>query len=371
MAHPANSEKEWIELYNASSSNIDITQWSITELTATSGNINSHNVPSVIIPSNSSCFLEFTNNILNDAGDTVSLINSNGTQIDSYSYTSTSPGKTFSRVPDGGAWQTDLTDPTKSNINCNNLLSPSPTPTPTPSPTATPTDTPQATSSFIISNTPSQINSDQSFSVNINLSMPNSQNTDYYLKGAFKQSNGTRYLGLTKIGNSWIEYGDDDLKQYKVTTDSSGKWTGNLDVKPDINDKDYKGTGDYIFKVVRLTSGGSAIWSNETTIKINDISGSTSSSNPTLQPIPKITPSPPSTKLTSPTSKPTPSIKTSYQIASVAGATTSATPEGIVEVKSQKQTNPFVWVGLIFIFAGAGAIGYIYLRSKTRLSSRA
>lgn len=249
-------------------------------------------------------------------------------------------------------------------------------PTPTPSPTSTPTTSSIPTSSssnqsssFTISDTPSQINSDQSFNAKVSLSMPSNANTDYYLKGAFKKSDGTRYLGLTKKNSEWVEYGDDYSDQYKITTDSLGNWNGSIEVKPDTLDNDYKGSGDYIFKVGRYTNAGSGpTWSNETTIKINDLNSPSPSNPSTSQSTLKTTASD-SASLTvfkSPIPKP------SYQIASIAGVNSSTTPQPEVEVKSQKQTNPFVWVGLSFIFAGAGLIGYIYFKKygKIRLQLR-
>lgn len=70
-----------------------------------------------------------------------------------------------------------------------------------------------------------------------------------------------------------------------------------------------------------------------------------------------------------PNSSKTPSVsnKLTYRIASVAAATTSAAPMGKVEVKNEKQTNPFVWIGLIFIFAGIGTVGYIYLIKNAKI----
>lgn len=56
------------------------------------------------------------------------------------------------------------------------------------------------------------------------------------------------------------------------------------------------------------------------------------------------------------------SPKIEYRIASVAAAQATSTPSAKVEVKSQKQSNNFVWAGLLFIFAGTSLIGYIYLR---------
>jgi len=246
----------------------------------------------------------------------------------------------------------------------------SPTPSPSPSLSPTPTATPQASSSFTISNAPSQINSDQSFSVNINLSIPNSQNTDYYLKGAFKKSDGTRYLGLTKNGSDWIEYGDDYNDQYKITTDASGTWSGNLEVKPDKNDNDFKGTGNYIFKVGRYTQGGSGpAWSNEITVKINNLDNPSRGNSPTPQATKEVSPSPSVFK--SPSPRPTPSLKPTPKIASVAGAKASSSASDIkgtkVEVKSQKQSNPLIGLGVLFIIAGAGLIGYIYFYKNAKV----
>ncbi len=56
--------------------------------------------------------------------------------------------------------------------------------------------------------------------------------------------------------------------------------------------------------------------------------------------------------------------KVNYQIASIAAVTSSPSPSAKVEVKSQKQTNYFVWAGLTLIFAGIVSIGYIYIRKN-------
>lgn len=253
------------------------------------------------------------------------------------------------------------------------------TPTPTQTPISTPSpastsSSPQLTSSFTISNIPSQINSDQSFSVSINLTLPNNKNAEYFLSGAFKKADGTRYFGLTKINADWIKYESGNyLNQYKITTDNNGNWTGTLEVKPDTSDTDYKGSGDYIFKVGRYTSSGSGpTWSNESTIKIistESDEGATSTNTPfstTNSPT-----SPPSVKTkptTSSSSQPKSFDKLVYHDATVAGATASASTFASsspnVEVKSQKQVSPIVWVGLVFIFAGTGSLGYIYWKRR-------
>lgn len=254
---------------------------------------------------------------------------------------------------------------------------PSPSPSTTPIPTPSPPPSLQLTSLFTISNTPSQINSNQSFKTSVNLTLPNNKNSTYYLSGAFKKVGGTRYFGLTKIDSNWAQYNSSNyLNQYKITTDDSGNWTGTLEVKPDIEDSDYKGSGDYIFKVARYLSNSSLTWSNEAAITINDVTNDynsdSSTPQPTLNIISSASPKPASTQ--SPTPKPTQSLKYSYQIASVAAATTSATAavrtatsEAGAKVKNQKQNNPIIWIGIILIFAGLSSIGYIYLKSHGKI----
>lgn len=364
MPRPTSPDKEWVELYNNSPSNIDLTQWIITELTST-GNVNPHNLPSVIIPSHASCFYEFGNPVLNDNGDTISLNDSGGTQIDSYTYTATTPNKTFSRIPNGGAWQAS-TDPSKSSTDCNSL-----------SPPATPTSTPTPTTSnpspvFSISGVPSQTDSNQSFNTQITLTLPSSPNTIYYLTGAFKKSGGTRYFGLTKKDSGWIQYGDDYLNKVKITTNAEGSWSSSIEVKPDTDDTDYKGSGDYIFKIGRYSSTGSGpTWSNEVTIKINEPEN-TPSNSPTPTATPKTAPasSSVSANLKAPTAKPstTPSPKESNLTASVAGA--EASPPEEIKKEKTKSTNPFLWIGIIFIFAGTSLIGYIYLKRHAKIRNK-
>lgn len=244
------------------------------------------------------------------------------------------------------------------------------TPTPTSTPTSTPFPTsspPPSTSSFTISNIPSQINSDEVFNVSVNLSLPNNPNTNFYLKGAFKKSDSSNYFGLTKVSGNWIKNGSTYLSQYSITTDSSGNWSGNLEVKPDTEDAGYIGTDDYTFKVSRYTSSGSGpTWSNESTIKIINTSSdnqggasktSTSSTNPTSSPQTsksKVTDSQQSKNYDRPV----------YHTASVAAATVSATPTSNVEVKTEKRANFIPWIGVALIFCGIGSLIFIYLRQR-------
>ena len=365
-------QTEWVELYNLSSETIDLSGWKIKD--GNSSITDDLNLSGQITPGG---FIAFDHNKgwLNDSGgETVSLLNGD-TLIDNYQYSTASQGKSFARMPNGEDWISGAS-PTKGASNG----SPSPTPTiitstPTPSQTPTPTSSTQPSSAFTISNVPSEINSDQSFNVSVNLTLPNNRNTDYYLSGAFKKADGTRYFGLTKINSNWVKYESSNyLNQYKITTNEGGTWIGVLEIKPDTSDSDYKGTGDYIFKVSRYTANGSQTWSNESTIKIISLGNNDQDSTPTNSP--SFTTNP-STTLPSVKIKPTTSSQTKsydrlvYHSASVAGAKASASASAssspTVELKDQKRINPFLWVGLIFILIGVGSIGYIYLKKNGKL----
>lgn len=244
------------------------------------------------------------------------------------------------------------------------IPSPTPTATPTPSSTTSSSST-TSTSSFAISNTPSQINSDQSFTTSVNLSLPNDPNTNFYLKGAFKKADSTNYFGLTKVSGNWIKNGSSYASQYLITTDSSGNWSGNLEVQPDSKDSGFTDTGDYIFKVGRYTSTGSGpTWSNESNIKITavenadqgGISPDSSSSTTAPSSSPKSEQSAKSKTTSSSQSKSYDRLM--YHSSTVAAATTSASPPNTA-VKIQQPTNFIVWLGTGLILTGIGLLAYI------------
>lgn len=364
MPNPTSPASEWVEFYNPD--NLDISNYWIdddTSFTDDSGSSTKKSLSSVVNNNQTYPYIDLSS-ILNNSGDYVVLFGSDETIIDQHQYTS-DPGKdkTIGKSPDGGSFITLETSTKGSSNGSSAAPTPSPTPTPTPSSTATPTPTPTSapTSNFTISNIPNKINSDQSFSVQVTLSIPGNANTTYYLKGAFKKSDGARYLGLTKYNSDWIEYGEDYSEQYKITTDNSAGWSGSIEVKPDIYDKDYKGSGDYIFKIGRLTAAGSGpTWSNESTITINDTSVKTSTPDPS--------PTPTTTSLVN-SSTSSSSIEEKetednpYQnlMGSSLGITTqSATEE--TKVESAKHSPNFILIAG-FILIGASALMY-YLRLK-------
>lgn len=235
------------------------------------------------------------------------------------------------------------------------------TPTVTTTPTTSPSPTSAPASSFTISSAPSKINSDQSFSVKISLILPSNPDTIYYLKGAFKKSDGTRYLGLTKKGSDWIEYGDDYTDQNKITTDGAGQWSGDLEVKPDIYDNDYKGSGEYNFKVGRYTSGGSGpSWSNDVSLTLTETAakagGTTQTVTSTLTALPS--------KISSPTPQHTPNINPAILGASLSATITPTEESETIEVKSEKQINYFAIAGGVLTTIGLGILTFIFYKYK-------
>lgn len=145
-----NSSQEWVEFYNSSGSTVDLSNYFFDDdnnFSSDSGN--SPKIPlSGLLPTQPTCYWNLST-YLNNNGDTPTLFDLSGNIIDSYSYTTTTLDKSYSRVPDGGAWQQNV-EPTKSSVSCSSLA-PTPTPTETPTPTAsptasaTPTNTPTAT----------------------------------------------------------------------------------------------------------------------------------------------------------------------------------------------------------------------------------
>lgn len=241
--------------------------------------------------------------------------------------------------------------------------SPAPTSTPTPSPTSLTSPNPSPTSSFTIADIPSQINSDESFNVLINLSLPDKPNTKFYLKGAFRKSDSSNYFGQTLVSDNWVKNSSTYSSQYPVTTDSSGNWSGNLEVKSDMEDSGFIGTDDYNFKVGKYDSTDSSpsvSWtSNELTIKI------------ITNPSPSATNPPVSSAKTNSSPKPKSYDVLVYQIASVAGVNKSASQSAApasniktVKVASKKKNNPVIILGSIFIITGIGTVIYLFLKNK-------
>lgn len=153
------------------------------------------------------------------------------------------------------------------------------TQTPTPSQqstTSTETPTPSTTSkpsqTFVITSMPNNISSTEEISTQIQLSNF-SPTTSFYLKGAFFKNGSTNYFGKTQVFGNWIKNSENYAKQFLITTDSLGNWTGSFKVMVDSDDSGFSGSGKYAFKVGRYSQTGSGPnWSNEVFLDITDLS---------------------------------------------------------------------------------------------------
>lgn len=120
---------EFIELFNTGSEPVDVAGWEIAELTS-SGATTSHTIVatstnssdliafndsgSTIVPAGGYLALKFAGaaSYLNNGGDTVTLFNHFGVEQDSYTYTTSLPGKSDARIPDGtGDWVDPIPTP--------------------------------------------------------------------------------------------------------------------------------------------------------------------------------------------------------------------------------------------------------------------
>src|SRR5690606_1629123 len=111
-------EREFIELYNASGSPVDVLGWKVSEISGSnellytivasgaSGNqMQPHAGASTVIPGGGLLVLEFASATkLNNDGDTVRLYNGSGAFVDGHKYPNTAAGKSHQRIPDGGIW---------------------------------------------------------------------------------------------------------------------------------------------------------------------------------------------------------------------------------------------------------------------------
>ncbi len=252
MAKP-DDNIEWIELYNPTNQIVDLTGWKLKD-----GNSSTTDDLTLSGQISALGFITFDHDKgwLNDTGtETITLLDQNSNAIDSYSYSGATSGKTYGRQPDGESWQSNLIA-TKGSTNGGASPSPSPSSSPI--------------STFTISGVPSEMNSTQTFTTSVNLELSSYPNTKFYLKGAFAKPDSTNYFGYTKVSGNWVKNNNKYSDQYELSTDSSGKWAGNLEVQIDALDSGYTGTDDYIFKVGRYTeTGNGPTWSNVINIKIN------------------------------------------------------------------------------------------------------
>ena len=208
-------------------------------------------------------------------------------------------------------------------------------------------------------------------------------NTKYFLKAAFFKEGSTNYFGLTQVGNNWVKNGSTFDTQYDITTDGSGNWEGELNIRNDPSDSGYPGTGDYQLKIGRYSPSGSGpTWSNSLSVILEAKKTTPSTTSNTAAPTPEASP-----VIAQPLATPDPAVlgaQTSnlstpkqessdinYKLPDISGAADKGPIPAIdqkVLVAGKKTTNWwFVSSGTILFGIG----GYHYWRSKKRRSTLA
>ena len=144
LANPVDENQEWVEFINTYPNEINLASYYFDDDTDFNNETGSDKfILSGILVSGGLCYVQISS-YLNNTADSPTIFNVNGLIEDTYSYTKTTEELTFSRIPDGGTWQSDQTN-TKTSVSCLSLAPtppPSPTPTPTNSPTTSPTQAP-------------------------------------------------------------------------------------------------------------------------------------------------------------------------------------------------------------------------------------
>jgi hypothetical protein len=133
LAQPGAGFPEFIELFNLSEVPVDVEGWSITELAGE--NVVTHTVtgtPSAAadlvayddsltttVPALGHLALKFNGGsaYLNNTGDTITLFDGAGNQLDQYVYMTSLSGKSDARIPDGtGGWIDPVPTPGEANV---------------------------------------------------------------------------------------------------------------------------------------------------------------------------------------------------------------------------------------------------------------
>lgn len=167
--------------------------------------------------------------------------------------------------------------------------------------------TPIFASAPVVTNQPSNLNLDESFTLSVSMDGL-SINTIYRLRIVFSKSGTSNYFGSTFNGTEWYNGTPSPINYAKflsISTDTDGKWSGSIQGKIESSDSNFKNeSGDYDLKVGRYTeNGSSATWSNISSV---NITAPTPTPSPTPDPTPTPTPESESTQKPDPTNSPTP-----------------------------------------------------------------
>jgi len=95
------SGSEWVELYNAGSSSVDVSNWVIDDDTPGGTRVVIAN--GTIVPAGGYLVVAIPSAILNNSGDAVTLSDASGTTVDQIHYTSSTSNQAILRIPDGSS----------------------------------------------------------------------------------------------------------------------------------------------------------------------------------------------------------------------------------------------------------------------------
>jgi len=142
MPNPVGDDKigEWIELYNPSGDDQDVNGYILKDAADNTLTINTTYAETGTVVADGGWLVihrsgHTTFSLNNDGSETIQLLDQQANIIDTFSYSDSTEGKTWGRIPDGGAISDQELNPTAGSTN---IL---PTPTPTPNPTTVPTPT--------------------------------------------------------------------------------------------------------------------------------------------------------------------------------------------------------------------------------------
>jgi beta-lactamase superfamily II metal-dependent hydrolase len=93
---------EWVELYNPTSKEIDLSGASIDDIA--NGGGKPYTIPQDTTIRAGGYWVWHTDNYFNNAGDDVRLLAPDGKEVDSFTYGSSSHDKSWARIPDGESW---------------------------------------------------------------------------------------------------------------------------------------------------------------------------------------------------------------------------------------------------------------------------
>ncbi len=152
-----------------------------------------------------------------------------------------------------------------------------------------------ASATTSITNPSSSYTESSEITVHAVINISATDGTNYFLGGAFRKGSGN-YCGLTNVDSSWVKYGSDGNKFFKITIQDN-KWEGDVKVKIDVSDSSCKDSGEYKLKIKRYTEN-SETFDDQTELTLNF-----TLPTPTVMPTPTNTPAP--TQTPTPTPKPT------------------------------------------------------------------